>query len=52
MYDLVRVFFEEYRFFPFSPRDDFIDAMSRIYDMEPAAAVPFEAVEVEDHIDA
>lgn len=52
IYDLVRVFFEEYRFFPFSPRDDFIDAMSRIYDMEPAPAIPFETVAVEDYVDA
>lgn len=37
IYDCTRVFFEEYRFFPFSPRDDFIDAMSRIYDMEPTS---------------
>ena len=51
LYDLVRVFFEEYRFFPFSPRDDLIDAMSRIYDMEPMAATKFERVEVEDYAD-
>ncbi len=52
IYDLTRVFFEEYRFFPFSPRDDLIDAMSRIYDMEPTAAVQFETVQVEDYPDA
>lgn len=52
IYDLVRVFFEEYRFFPFSPRDDFIDAMARIYDMDPRAAVVFETVEVADYQDA
>jgi hypothetical protein len=52
IYDLVRVFFEEYRFFPFSPRDDLIDAMSRIYDMTPMAAIRFEKVVVEDYIDA
>lgn len=52
IYDLVRVFFEEFRFFPFSPRDDLVDAMSRIYDMEPRAAEKHETVEVEDYVDA
>lgn len=52
IYDLVRVFFEEYARFPFSPRDDLIDVTSRIFDMEPAPAIPFEKVEVEDYIDA
>ena len=52
IYDLTRVFFEEFRFFPFSPRDDLIDATSRIYDMEPQAAIRFEHVEVEDYVDS
>ena len=52
IYDLVRVFFEEYRFFPFSPRDDLIDAMARIYDMDPRAAVQHETVETPDHPDS
>lgn len=52
IYDLVRVFFEEYGFFPFSPRDDLIDAMSRIHDMDPMPAVMHEQVEVEDYVDA
>ena len=44
IYDLVRAFFEEYRFFPFSPKDDLIDATSRLYDekMKPTPAVAFE----------
>lgn len=51
IYDLVRVFFEEYAFFPFSPRDDLIDAMSRIYDMNPQPARRHEQVPQEDYVD-
>jgi hypothetical protein len=51
IYDLTRVFFEEYSFFPFSPRDDLIDAMSRLYDMEPVAATEIETVEPESYPD-
>lgn len=53
IYDVTRVLFEEFALFPFSPRDDFIDACSRIYDMDPMAATQFERVlEVEDYPDA
>lgn len=52
LYDLTRVFFDEYVFFPFSPRDDLIDAMSRIYDMSPMPATKFETFEVQDFHDA
>jgi hypothetical protein len=51
-YDLTRVFFEEFALFPFSPRDDLLDAMSRIADMEPRAPVVFEQVEIQDYPDA
>jgi hypothetical protein len=51
-YDLTRVFFEEFALFPFSPRDDLLDAMSRIADMEPRAPVAFEQMEIQDYPDA
>lgn len=42
LYDLFRVFAEEFAFFPFSPRDDLIDATSRIEDMVPIAPTLFD----------
>jgi hypothetical protein len=47
IYDLTRVFMEEARFFPFAPHDDLIDAVSRIYDMEPCAPVAYESTATE-----
>lgn len=52
IYDLTRHFFQEFVFFPFSPHDDFIDAFSRIYDMDPMPSVRFERVDVVDYPDA
>jgi hypothetical protein len=48
LYDVTRVFFEEYCLFPFGPRDDFLDAISRVADMDPRAPVRFEQIEPPD----
>lgn len=54
IYDLTRAFMEEMRLHPFAPHDDLIDAVSRIYDMEPKAPVQFETVKAEPtiHLDS
>ena len=52
IYDLTRVFFQEYSLHPFAPRDDLIDAVSRIFDMEPMPATRLEQYHVEDWVDA
>jgi hypothetical protein len=44
MYDLTRAFIEEVRLHPFAPHDDLIDAVSRVFDMEPKSPVPFESL--------
>lgn len=50
VYDLFRVFAEEYAFFPFSPRDDLIDATSRIEDMTPGPPQIIEQGELETQV--
>lgn len=40
IYDLTLAFMEEARLFPFGAKDDFIDATSRVYDMEPNPPMP------------
>jgi hypothetical protein len=44
IYDITRVLFEELMFFPFSPRDDLVDALSRYNDLEPTPAQSIEEV--------
>jgi hypothetical protein len=52
-YDLTARFIEEFLYFPFGQRKDFIDAMSRIYDMEPTAPLIVPAADLEPsvHVD-
>jgi hypothetical protein len=47
IYDLTRAFMEEAMFFPFSPKDDLIDAASRLYDLSPRPAVQYETASLE-----
>jgi hypothetical protein len=51
VYDLTRIFFEEYRRFPLAAHDDLIDAMSRIRDMGAVRATTGEYIEVADYPD-
>ncbi len=43
LYDLTRLFINQYLFFPRSKLRDLIDAVSRVYDLDPVPAVHFEA---------
>ena len=50
LYNLLTRFVEEYMFFPFAPFDDFLDAMSRIYDMDPVGPMSFMDGEMMDGV--
>ncbi len=50
LYDLTRTFIEEYRLIPFAPHDDFMDAVSRVFDMDPTKPVAYESLRVEPNI--
>ena len=52
LYDLTRVLMEELAFFPFAAHDDLVDAVSRVYDMDPKPATKLETFEVADYADA
>lgn len=43
LYDLTRMFVQQYLFFPRSKLRDLIDSVSRIYDLDPVPAMNFEA---------
>lgn len=43
LYDVTRTFLNQYLFFPRSKLRDLIDAVARIYDMEPTPAINYEA---------
>jgi hypothetical protein len=47
IYDLTRIFFEEFRLFPFAPHDDLLDTISRVEDMAPRPAVKYDAKDLE-----
>ena len=49
-YSLNARFLEEFKVYPFSKHDDFLDALSRIYDMEPRPPVQYDERALEPEI--
>lgn len=47
VYGLNKGFLEEYLYFPFSAKKDLIDAVSRLYDMEPVAPIVIDQSQLE-----
>jgi hypothetical protein len=47
VYDVTRALMEEMVFFPFSPKDDLVDALSRLYDLQPVKAGKYESAMLE-----
>lgn len=43
LYDVLQRWYDEYLLFPFGPRRDFLDAKSRIYDMNPVPPLAYDA---------
>lgn len=50
VYDLTRVFIEEYLFFPFGAHDDLIDATDRVHDLEPVPPIIYETMDLQPEI--
>src|SRR5882724_1905859 len=43
LYDVLQRFYDEYLLFPFGPRRDFLDALSRLYDCDPVPPIAYES---------
>jgi hypothetical protein len=50
IYSLNKLLLDEYVVYPYSAHDDLLDALSRIYDMDPAPAVIVEAAHLEPEV--
>jgi hypothetical protein len=50
LYSLNKNFLEEFLVYPFSAHDDFLDAVSRIYDMEPVPPILIDEKDLEPEV--